>query len=115
MADVKISNLPAATQANMTDLLAKVDAVGPTTQKLTVLQFANLLGLGSGKVNFVNSTGAANFASGLIQFASDGSAVYVGDIEISTNDGGIILSSSGGFRWRITVDDAGQLNTNPAP
>lgn len=115
MPDEPISGLPPGTQANMADLFAQVDSVSGVTQKKTLLLLANLLGLGSGKVNFVNSTGAANFASGLIQFASDGSAVYVGDIEISTNDGGIILSSSGGFRWRITVDDAGQLNTNPAP
>lgn len=43
MADVKISALPAATQANLTDLLAKVDATGPTTQKLTNQQLYNLI------------------------------------------------------------------------
>ena len=40
---VKISNLPAATQANLTDLLEKSDQGGAPSQKLTVQQLITLI------------------------------------------------------------------------
>lgn len=94
--DVKISALPAATQANSSDLLAKVDAAGPTTQKLTIQQLLNLIGVGSGLIVLNNTNGEGTFA---------------GDITLFNVSTGIILTSPNGFNYRITVEDGGQITT----
>src|SRR6266496_2747850 len=44
MSDVKISGLPAASQANDADLLEKVDSLSGLNQKITVAQIAAHLG-----------------------------------------------------------------------
>lgn len=43
MADVKISALPAATQANLGDIFPKVDSVSGVTQKITLTQIIALI------------------------------------------------------------------------
>ena len=40
-----------------------------------------------------------------------GSALFTGDVEITTIGNGPIISSPGGIRYRIVVDDAGLLST----
>lgn len=144
MADVKISALPPTAAAALTDLLAKVDAVGPTTQKVTLNQIITLLQtlsltwvpnqqFGNG-LSTLNANGSAQFATGNVAINADGSVEFgVGAgppsptaissgglltsslaIEITTASEGLILKSANGTRYKITVDNAGQLGTDPA-
>lgn len=58
---VKFSGLPASTQANLTDVLAKSDQGGVPSQRMTVAQLATLLAstTGGGTVFSGNYAGAA--------------------------------------------------------
>lgn len=143
MADVKISALPATAAAALTDLLAKVDAAGPTTQKVTLQQIVNLLqtlslawvpnqSFANSKI-LLNADGSASFQNGNMTINLDGSVEFgvgigppspttittaglittTGAIEITTASEGYILKSANGTRFKMTVDNAGQLDISP--
>src|SRR6266567_1651364 len=58
MSDVKISGLPAASQANNADLIEKVDSLSGLNQKVTVAQIAARLGPGpTGPIGPAGATG----------------------------------------------------------
>jgi len=42
---------------------------------------------------------------------ADGYAIFTGDVEVSTAVNGVILKSANGTRFRVTVDNDGNLNT----
>jgi len=134
---VKISNLPAATQANLTDLFVKSDQGGAPSQKLTVQQLITLIqtamtqlsvaagstimdGTGTLTVGFGSAPGpfdgtikllSAGNSSMITLLGTDGSGHFRGDIEISNTAFGLILNTPGGFRYRLKMDDNGQLGT----
>lgn len=46
-----------------------------------------------------------------VTVSNDGSATFAGAIESTTATAGVILKSGNGSRYRLTVDDAGNLST----
>lgn len=142
MADVPISGLPAAASANAADQ-HPVNQAGTTRRltnqqifnlSLTLLNGTNPLFLGSSNIQIdglgnittantaVNSDGSASFAGGDIQFASNGVAsfgdavnIVNADLELfNPNQGVIQHSRPGNIRYRIVIDDAGNLGTEAA-
>lgn len=120
MADVKISALPAATLAKATDLLAKVDSVGPTTQKLTIAQLLTL----SGQILVYTTTDpttdnvfpADDSVPALAYKLGVPGAIYQWNPNNSAweTNNKLIINSPDGTAWAITIDNAGQLSSNPA-
>ena len=85
-------------------------------------QFCFAAGQGHDFTNASNGAGAVGIASTLssdtVFAVGNGTFSGVGDTIRSnafevTKDGGIILKSSGGNRFKITVDDSGNLTTSP--
>lgn len=89
MADQKISTLPAAANADLTDSYETVH--GGVSNKVTLQQLADRLGLGSGLISFNNADGSAVFAGGLVTIAAGGTLASVG--------------------WSITPNGASVLST----
>lgn len=67
--------------------------------------------LGSPIFKVGNGTSAANRSNSYVLY-NDGRSEQVKDIEVTEIGQGVVIKSPDGTRWRITVDDSGNLITN---
>jgi hypothetical protein len=62
----------------------------------------------------LHADGSADFANAAASFDSAGKLTTSQDIEITDTTKGLILKSANGTRYRLKVDNAGNLGTEPA-
>ena len=95
----KFTDLPAASAAHTTDLLAKVDDPSgvPISQKLTVAQLATLL---------QTSFSLITLSGGLISLAANGSATLASGLTVFSATGGLTLTDGLGVGGATTVFQA---------
>lgn len=101
--------------------VAVIDALG---------NFAAKSFVSNGGTAIINSDGSASFANGATQIGNDGSASFgtanftigalgvvntVKDVEVSDTTQGFITKSPNGTRYRLKVDNAGNLGTEVVP